>query len=344
MPTPRILATALLFALALHSAHAQAPSPKVVIVDTDIGDDIDDAFAVSLALASPEISLAGVSSAWGDTALRARMIDRMLCKTGRDSIPVNAGIPTRTTTSFSQAPWARAGIARRHGDAVAFLLDQIRAHPHQITLLALGPLTNIGAAIDRDPATFHQLKRVVLMGGAVHRGYGSPHAPPEPEYNIARDPASARKLFRSGVPIFMLPLDSTQLKFDDAKRQQLASVSTPLTDSLQVLIAEWSRGSHTPTPTLFDAVAAAYAIAPETCPMTPLHIEVDDKGMTLPTAGPPNAQVCLQPHPEALFNLLMPRLLHQHMVGSKICVAPSTSRAGESIPTKPGAPSSRRTR
>ncbi|HEX2917555.1 MAG TPA: nucleoside hydrolase [Edaphobacter sp.] len=327
MPTLRILAAAaLLFALSLHTAHAQRPSPDQVIVDTDIGDDVDDAFALSLALASPELHLAGISSAWGDTALRARMIDRMLCETGRDSIPVNAGVPTHSRTTFSQAPWARAGIAQSHGDAVAFLLDRIRAHPHQITLLALGPLTNIGAAIDRDPTTFRQLRGVVLMGGSVHRGYGAPDAPPEPEYNIARDPASARKLFRSGVPIFMLPLDSTQLKFDDARRSQLASVSTPLTDALQVLVAEWSRSSHTPTPTLFDAVAAAYLIDPATCPMTSFHLDVDERGMTLPTQGAPNAQVCLQPHPEAFFNLLMPRLLHQQLVGSKVCVAPATTQ------------------
>jgi hypothetical protein len=60
--------------------------------------------------------------------------------------------------------------------------------------------------------------------------------------------------------------------------------------------------------------------------MTPLHIEVDDKGMTLPTEGPSNAQACLQPHPEAMFHLLMPRLLHQRMTGNKVCVAPSASQ------------------
>jgi inosine-uridine nucleoside N-ribohydrolase len=327
MPTPRIrAAAALLFALLFHTLHAQSPSTDQVIVDTDIGDDVDDAFALSLALASPELQLAGISSAWGDTALRARMIDRMLCETGRDSIPVNTGVPTRSTTTFSQAPWARAAIAQSHGEAVRFLLDQIRAHPHQITLLALGPLTNIGAAIDRDPATFRQLRRVVLMGGSVHRGYGAPDAPPQPEYNIARDPVSAQKLLRSGVPIFMLPLDSTQLNFDDAKRSQLASVSTPLTDNLQVLVAEWSRTSHIPAPILFDAVAAAYLIDPATCPMTSFHLEIDQKGMTLPTQGTPNAQVCLQPHPEAFFNLLMPRLLNQQLIGNKVCVAPSANQ------------------
>lgn len=314
-----LLLGTLLFALPF--GRAQRPPATKVIVDTDIGDDVDDAFALSLALASPELDVIGVSSAWGDTALRARMIDRMLCETGRDDIEVKAGVPTETTTPFSQEPWARAGIGRNHGDAVTFLLNQIRAHPNEITLLALGPLTNIGAAIDRDPGTFSKLKRVVLMGGSVHRGYGALNAPPEPEYNIARDPAAARKLFHSGVPIFMLPLDSTQLKFDEARRTELASVSTPLTDNLQILMAEWSRNSHAPTPTLFDAVAAAYAIAPETCPMTPLHIEVDDKGMTLPTEGAPNAEACMEPQQEAFFAMLMPRLLHQHLVGSRVCVA-----------------------
>ncbi len=88
----------------------------------------------------------------------------------------------------------------RYGDAVGFLLEQIKAHPGEITLIALGPLTNIGAAIDRDLNTFRKLKRGVLMGGAIYRGYdkagsSTPQAP-EPEYNIARDPKSAQKLSR----------------------------------------------------------------------------------------------------------------------------------------------------
>ena len=202
--------------LAVHTAVAQV-RPAKVIVDTDVGDDVDDAFAIDLALASPEMKILGLSSAWGDTELRARMLDRMACETGRGEIAVQAGIPTKSTTAFSQASWAKAGRQRAHGDAVTFLLDQIKAQPGEITLLALGPLTNIGAAIDRDPKTFRKLKRVVLMGGSIYRGYGAPGAPPEPEYNIARDPGAAQKLFRSGVPIFMLPLDSTQLKFDDAE-------------------------------------------------------------------------------------------------------------------------------
>ncbi|MEO6982621.1 MAG: nucleoside hydrolase [Edaphobacter sp.] len=325
---------ALLAALAIHLAPATSqaqpaaikPEPAKVILDTDIGDDIDDVFALSLALTSPELKIVGITSAWGDTALRSRMLDRLLCETGRGDIPVRAGIATKTKTKFSQQLWASQGIERTHADAVAFILDQIRQNPGEITLIAIAPLTNIGAAIDRDPATFRKLKRVVLMGGSIHRnyddlGYTAPRSP-SAEYNIAMDIPAAQKLFTSGVPIFMMPLDSTQLKFDEVKRSLLASVSTPLTDSLQVLTAEWQRVERLTTPTMYDAVAVAYAVNPETCPATPLHIEVDDKGFTRIKPGTPNAQACLEPRTDAFFNLLMPRLLNQKLTGNQVCTTP----------------------
>ena len=95
------------------------------------------------------------------------------------------------------------------------------------------------------------------------------------------------------MPIFHEPLDSTQIAFDAGHRSELASISTPLTDSIQVLIAEWDRTTHQTNPTLFDPVAVAYAIDPNTCATTPEHIEVDDHGFThaSPKADPsaPNA-------------------------------------------------------
>ncbi len=311
----------LLPAAAPTQQRSAAPSQKVII-DTDIGDDVDDAFAVDLALASPELNILGISSAWGDTALRARLLDRMLCETGRTGISVNVGIPTKAGAVFTQSAWAKAGIEHSHSDAVSFLLEQANKYPGEITLLAIGPLTNVGAAIDRDPAAFRKLKRVVIMGGSIHRGYGE-NAAPEPEYNIARDPAAAQKLFKSGVPIFVLPLDSTQIKFEETKRLALASVSTPLTDSLQILIAEWKLSNKDATPTLFDAVAAAYTLDATSCPMTPLHIEVDDKGLMRAASGASNAQACLEPHGEKLFGLLMPRLLEQNLIGRQVCIAVS---------------------
>ena len=189
MKDPKLLAA--FAALALMAAgwagmSGQAPqaaaqsgsAPQLVILDTDIGDDIDDAFALALVLQSPELRLLGIETAFGDTELRARLVDRYLKAVGRGDIPVLAGIGTKGG-QFTQAPYARqwtsTGSARRHGDAVPFLLDQIRAHPAQITLIAIGPLFNIQAAIKRDPATFRRLKRVVIMGGSVYRGYDGEH-------------------------------------------------------------------------------------------------------------------------------------------------------------------------
>jgi inosine-uridine nucleoside N-ribohydrolase len=295
---------------------AQSSAPQKVIIDTDIGDDVDDAFAVALALQSPELKIVGITSAWGDTRLRARLLDRLLQQTGRADIPVAIGIEKHhpREAAFSQARWAEAGPpAKRHPAAVDFLLEQIRRQPGEITLIAIAPLTNIGAAIDRDPATFRKLKRVVMMGGSVYRGYDDPGGAaknsPDREYNIAMDVQAAQKLFQSGVPVYVMPLDATQLRLDEAKKELVFTQSTPLTDALALLFLQWSRVRHLQTPTMFDPMTVAYVIAPELCPTKPLRIVVDDEGYTRPEPGAPNAEVCLQSDPAKFFAFFLPRLL-----------------------------------
>jgi inosine-uridine nucleoside N-ribohydrolase len=296
----------------LFTAFSATAERQKVIVDTDIGDDIDDAYALTLALHSPELEILGVTTAWGNTALRAKLAARLIAASGANKIPVMPGIPTHSKSSFSQHAWAVAGPAPAHGNAVDFLLAQARRYPHQITLVAIGPLTNLGAAIDRDPATFRLFNRVVLMGGSIHRGYGNPRAtpppPPQPEYNIASDPGAARKLLAAGVPIFMMPLDSTQWKLDDSKLAQVAARSTPATDALLVLTTEWQLATHQHTPTLYDAMAVTYALRPEICPTTPLRLQVDDKGWTRVVEGQVNAHACLKANGDAFFHLMLPRL------------------------------------
>ncbi len=300
----------------LGQATAPTSGTQKVIIDTDIGDDIDDVFALGLALQSPELHILGVTTAWGNTTLRARLAERLLRETGHGNIPVAIGIEKHDPQGgkFSQARWAEAGPPpNTHLQAVDFILGQIRKHPGEITLIVIGPETNIGAAIDRDPATFRKLKRVVIMGGSVRRGYGdldsAPPRPPEPEYNIKMDIPAARKLFTSGVPLYVMPLDSTQLKLDEGKRTLLFTRSTPLTDALTLLYHQWASETHQQTPTLFDAVAVTYAINPSLCPAEPLKIEVDDQGYTREQSGTPNAQVCLHSDPEAFFHFYMERLL-----------------------------------
>jgi purine nucleosidase len=291
-------------------AASTGATTQLAIIDTDIGDDIDDAFALALALRSPELKILGVTTAFGDTELRARLVDRYLAAVGRKDIPVAAGVATSARNVFTQAAYARQQPERKHPDGVAFLLDQIRKHPGEITIIAIGPEGNLGAAIQRDAATFRKVRRVVLMGGSVYRGYGNEHQPPQPEWNILCDPAAAKALFTSGVPIFMMPLDSTQVHLPAQEREKIFSFGSPLTDQLTLLYHQWvaHTDNHAADPTLFDPVAVTYAIRPDLCPAKPLRIEIDDKGMTRPVDGAPNAQVCLQSDEKGFLDLLLTRI------------------------------------
>jgi inosine-uridine nucleoside N-ribohydrolase len=289
-----------------------APVPQLVILDTDIGDDIDDAFALALVLRSPELQLLGVETAFGETELRARLVDRYLASVGRSDIPVMAGVETKGG-HFTQAAYARQWPDRKHGDATRFLLGQIRAHPGLITLIAIGPLFNVQAAIERDPATFRKLKRVVLMGGSVNRGYdgmnGDKNTPPSPEWNILCDPAGARALLASGVPVFVMPLDSTQIRLENPVLGTVFAHGSPLTDQLTLLYHQWTAEREWHPPTLYDPVAVTFAIRPELCPATPMRLEVDDKGFTRPVAGAPNVQVCLHSDEKGFLDLLVSRIV-----------------------------------
>ncbi|HXU48978.1 MAG TPA: nucleoside hydrolase [Candidatus Binatia bacterium] len=298
-----------LVSCAARVAKAQAAAsgaPAKIIIDTDIGDDIDDAFAVALALRSPEVQILGITTTFGDTEERAKLVDRLLGESGRTDIPVAVGVATLPKSVFTQRVYAESGRFARssHPSAVDFILDQIKRQPGEITLVCIGPLFNVGAAIEKDPATFRKLKRVVMMGGSIKRGYGDPYAaptPPEPEWNIVNDIPGAQKLFTAGVPIYMMPLDSTQLKMDETKRGFLFRQATPLTEALSALYFEWGQQ----TPTLFDPMTIAFIDEAELCPVQAMHIVVDEKGYTRAERGAPNAQVCLRSDPEAFFRFYL---------------------------------------
>ena len=288
-------------------------APQLVWVDTDIGDDIDDAFALGLVLRSPEVRVLGVSTAFGDTATRARLVDRYLAAIGERGIPVTAGVHTETANVMTQRKYAERFPAQEHADGVAALLNAIRKYPGKVTLLAIGPLFNVGAAIDRDPETFRKVGRVVMMGGSIRRGYDGANGerrPADAEWNILQDPKSAAKLFASGVPIFMMPLDSTQIHLETEARNALFATDTPLTDQLTLLYHQWAAHTqnHSPTPTLFDPLAAAYMFRPDLCPVQPIRIAVDEKGYTREIPGQPNAQVCMQSDEKGFLALLLRRL------------------------------------
>jgi purine nucleosidase len=297
----------------------QSPSQKAeppgkaaekVIIDTDIGDDIDDAFAIALAVRSPELEILGVTTTFGDTEARARIPDRLLGEAGRADIPVLAGAPTKTSNVMNQRRYGEGGRFGKasHANAAEFILEEIRKYPGQITLVGIGPLVNVGAVIDKDAAAFRKLKRVVIMGGSIECGYGElwfcPERGPDAEWNIINDIGAAKKLFTLGVPLYVMPLDSTQLKLDETKRAYLFRQGTPLTDALTLLYHEWGQQ----TPTLFDPVTIAFILNPAICPVEAMHIRVDDKGFTRKEAGEANAQVCMKSDEGAFFRLVIGRI------------------------------------
>jgi len=297
----------LVLLMASGAGWAQDRTPEKIIIDTDIGDDVDDAFALALAVRSPELQVLGVMTTFGDTEARAKIVDRFLAEVGRAEIPVLAGKAAATKNPMSQRKYGEGGHFTKasHADAVEFLLVQIRKYPGEITLVAIGPLMNVGAAIDKDLATFRKLKRVVIMGGSIRRGYGdlgytAPVAP-MPEWNILNDVGSAQKLFAAGVPLYVMPLDSTQLKMDEVKRAFLFSQGTAVTDQLVVLYHLWGQE----TPTLFDPMTVVFVLRPELCRVQGMHIRVDEKGFTREEPGAVNAQVCLESNAEDFFRFYL---------------------------------------
>jgi purine nucleosidase len=285
---------------------AAPPGKTPILLDTDIGTDVDDAFALALILHSPELELLGVTTVSGDTQARARLAAKMLWEAGRPNIPVVAGEPGKPLP-IEQTRWAEGftSPALRSEKAVDFLKAQIERRPGELTLVPIGPLTNIGALLRQDPAVAKKIKQIVMMGGSITYGY-EPGSGPIAEYNIASDPAAAQVVFSSGIPILMAPLDVTaMLQLDAAARQRVFTHLSPLTNALTLLYHLWNQ----PTPTLFDPMAVAMLVQPSLCETKPLAIEVDAQGFTRPVEGKPaNATVALHTDPKSFFEFYLRRV------------------------------------
>jgi inosine-uridine nucleoside N-ribohydrolase len=292
------------------SAAAQARVP--ILLDTDIGSDIDDAFALALALASPELDLRGVTTVSSDAQTRAWIVCRFLTAVGRREVPVAWGRdPQPASPIDGQIQYRRhpAVIFNRTSrpvkeSAVDFLYARLKADPGKLTIVAIGPLTNVARLLTEHPDCKPWIKRIVLMGGAVRVGYkGTP--PPEPEWNIKSDVAAARTVFTAGLPLVVAPLDATTtLKLTAPLRRQLFKACTPLTLQLQALYQLWDQ----PTPTLFDPAAVALAFTEQFWELSELALEVDAKGMTRVGKGKPNAQVATSVHKDKFLKWYVDRV------------------------------------
>ena len=298
----------LAFSLEGTSIAAETPANIPVILDTDIGTDIDDAFALALIINSPEFELLGVTTVSGDTTARARIAAKMLWEAGGKwrQVPVVAGAPG-PKQNINQAPWAEGFVGPQllQENAVDFLRSKFHRYPGQITLIAIGELTNVAGMLQADPLVAKKIKRIVLMGGSIARGY-EPGSPPDAEWNIKSNPRAAQAVFSSGIAITMAPLDVTaMLKLDAAARSRIFNQNTLVTNSLAALYHLWGRE----TPTLFDPMAVALVLDPGLCQSQDLAVEIDNQGLTRIAEGrPANATVGLSTDPVKFFEFYLGRI------------------------------------
>ncbi len=195
-----------------------ARGPSRVIIDTDPG--VDDALALLLAMRSPELKIEGITAVAGNVPLELTLPNalRMVEIAGRNDIPVAAGakrplLRRLVTATYAHGENGLGGAVfpepkRTPVDepAAAFIRQTVRKYPGEITLLTIGPLTNIAAALSSDAELARMVRRLVMMGGSLSGGNITPAA----EFNVYVDPEAARIVFQSGIPITMVGLDVTR--------------------------------------------------------------------------------------------------------------------------------------
>ncbi len=218
--------------------------PRRLLLDTDIGTDVDDAIALALLLASPELDLCAITCVSGDTERRAQIAARFLQVGKRPAVRGAAGgrEPLLRQRSFLWAGHEGNGILDAGGEppvaaahAVDLLIETVLRQPTQI--VAIGPLTNLAVAIIKEPAVIDAIPQLTIMGGAV----GITAEIPSFEYNLASDPEATVVVLNSGIPIRLVPLDVTwwvRLQEDDLQRLQQSG--SALVQTLAAAIAIWA--------------------------------------------------------------------------------------------------------
>lgn len=301
--------------LVFFPASISAQGDKIkVILDTDIGDDIDDAWALAFVISYKNFVPLGVTITHGNTPERAKIACKMLHIAKRDDIPVFVGRKTNDKV-FQQYSWAEDFNTRRPAkkSAADFIVETVKRYPGEITLLAVGPLQNIADALRKEPNLGKYVKRVVLMSGCV---YGATFSPgkPVPEWNVYQSTADAQLVYAAGLPLTIVPLDSTMLvQLSDEERKRVSDHESPLTYTLECLYRLWLSGP-TQRMTLHDQLAVAEAASPGTFfgKQEVLPLIVDEQGYTRidREKGKP-VTVCLEPKRNEFMQYYLGQLTSQ---------------------------------
>jgi purine nucleosidase len=297
-----------------------APSKQKVILDCDLGGDIDDAFAMALVLTSPEFEVLGITLEHGLTEKRAQVACKLLYQVGLDHIPVAVGRQTPNIVGKDkelgpdspQFRWAN-GFSRVkpiQTSARDFIIETLRKYPHEVILFGVAPVPNLADVIEKDPEALKLAKHVYSMFGSFFMGYnGGPV--PSAEWNVYADVASAKGFAASGAAVTYAGLDvTTFVTLEEKQRLKLLMRQSPLTNALCGLYVLWGNE----TPVLYDAVAVGMALWPDLFRTRAAHVRVVDGGFTIiDESQQPNCEIGVSINKEEFLKRLMSRLLEQNL-------------------------------
>ncbi len=291
MNTRRLLTIFLLALIASASiaAGSNMRSPKVpAILDTDIGDDIDDTWALALLLKSPELDLKLVVTDQGKSLYRARIVARLLEIAGRTDVSIGLGLPV-IEGEGGQAPWVKDyDLSRYPGrvyrDGVQALIDTIMRSPSPVTLICIGPVPNIEEALKREPR-IAQRARFVGMDGSIRYGYDGKNRP-DAEYNVKANAQAARAALGAPWSVTITPLDTCGVvrligESYAAVRDCPDPLVRALIDNYRIWLGKDREKGDKGSSTLFDTVAVYLAISRDLLIMENLGIRVTDDGFTV---------------------------------------------------------------
>jgi purine nucleosidase len=266
-------------------------APSRVIIDTDPG--VDDAFALLLAMRSPELKIEGITPVAGNVPLELTLPNalRMVEIAGRTDIPVAAGASAPLMRRLVTATYAHGEnglggaefpepktkpVAQR---AAEFVRQTVRKYPGEITLITLGPLTNVATALNTDPELAGMVKGIVMMGGSLSGGNITPAA----EFNFYVDPEATRIVFQSGIPLTMVGLDVTRkTTLTDEHQHTLEAAQNPAGQAAAKIarkaIDHTRERGFLVGPNMHDSLAVATVIDPSVVTLQDYYVDVETTG------------------------------------------------------------------
>jgi len=270
-----------------------------IIIDTDIGSDVDDLLALALALSFSEIQLKAITLVSGDVAKRACVASLLLEVTKQTHIPLALG---REVPIPGIPPYYRSWMTfEGHGfnisqanctplpiSASRLILDTIRSSQQDISLIAIGPLSNVAEAISDDRETMSKVRQLVIMGGAIQ----SYNQPPDNrvEYNIGADVQAAQVVFGAALPLVVVPLNVTEQVFLDRQGlEEIRSLNTPISDFIYSAVNHYLTTHNKTIKHLHDPLTISLMDNLSFVHTLPMKLALHSDGRFV--AYPPDAQV-----------------------------------------------------